>query len=91
MKRDVTEVMPPGAAAAAAAEFPNIVTIGMKRTDYGNAERLVARYRDRIRYCPPRKAWFIWDGKRWRLDETGEIYRFAKRTVRGIYARGGAR
>jgi putative DNA primase/helicase len=86
MKRDVSELMPLAAVNDAKDAFPDIVTIGMKLTDLGNAERLVARYRDRIRYCPARKAWFIWDGKRWRLDETGEICRFAKRTVRGIYA-----
>jgi putative DNA primase/helicase len=86
MKRDVSELMPLSAVNNAKDAFPDIVTIGMKLTDLGNAERLVARYRDRIRYCPSRKAWFVWDGKRWRLDETGEIYRFAKRTVRGIYA-----
>lgn len=60
--------------------------IGFACTDYGNAERLVARHRDRIRYCPPRKCWYIWDGMRWARDETGEILRLAKRTTRAIYS-----
>ncbi len=86
MKRDISEIMPPAAVAAAANAFPEIQTIGMHLSDFGNAERLVARYRNRIRYCPPRRNWYVQDGKRWRLDETGEIVRFAKRTVRSIYS-----
>jgi putative DNA primase/helicase len=61
------------------------ITIGMKLTDLGNAERLVARYRDCIRYCPPRRKWLTWDGKRWAWDLTGDLPRLAKRTVRSIY------
>ena len=56
-----------------------------KCTDIGNAERLVARERGQIRYCPPRKRWLTYDGRRWLWDETGEINRKAKKTVRGIY------
>ncbi len=54
-------------------------------TDYGNAERFVARYRDRVRFCPPRRSWLMWDERRWRWDETGDVVRLAKRTVREIY------
>lgn len=54
-------------------------------TDIGNAERLVARYRDRIRYCPPRRRWLTWDGCRWTWDETNEITRLAVETVRATY------
>jgi putative DNA primase/helicase len=59
-------------------------------TDMGNAERLVARYADRIRYCPPKRRWLAWDGARWRWDETGVLNRLAKRTVRSIYDEAGA-
>lgn len=53
-------------------------------TDLGNAERLVAAYRDEVRYCPQRKRWLNWDGSRWRWDEVGTIERKAKATVRAI-------
>jgi putative DNA primase/helicase len=56
-----------------------------KCTDLGNAERLVARFRGEIRYCPQRKLWLFWDGRRWAWDQTGEVVRRAKQTVRGIY------
>lgn len=51
-------------------------------TDLGNAERLVYRHGDDIRYCNSQKTWFIWDGCRWKADDTAEIMRRAKHTVR---------
>lgn len=53
-------------------------------TDLGNAERLVARYRDSIRYCPQRKRWLVWDGSRWAWDEIGIVERMSKGVVREI-------
>jgi putative DNA primase/helicase len=54
-------------------------------TDYGNAERLVACHGRDLRYCQARRRWYVWDGTRWALDETGHIHLLAKRTVRSIY------
>jgi P4 family phage/plasmid primase-like protien len=47
-------------------------------TDSGNARRLVKLYRDRIRYCKPFKEWLIYDGKRWKRDDTLELQKLAK-------------
>ncbi|SDZ40055.1 putative DNA primase/helicase [Proteiniborus ethanoligenes] len=58
---------------------------GFPCTDLGNAERLVAMFGDDIRYCYEAKSWLIWKGTRWEWDETGEIERKAKETVRSIY------
>jgi putative DNA primase/helicase len=60
-------------------EAPNL-------TDYGNARRLVLAHGDDIRYVPVWKRWLVWDGRRWALDETCEIHRRAKDTVRRMYA-----
>ncbi|MGO4268256.1 phage/plasmid primase, P4 family [Paenibacillus sp. TAF58] len=54
-------------------------------TDFGNAERLVYHFGDDLKYCHLFGTWYIWDGKRWCLDETGEIERKAKATVRKMY------
>jgi len=54
-------------------------------TDYGNAERFAAKYGPRVRFCPPRKRWYVWDGKRWAADATGVAMRLAKRVARSIY------
>jgi putative DNA primase/helicase len=54
-------------------------------TDYGNAERLVARFGDRLRWCQAWGRWLVWTGKRWLADHTGAAERLAKRTVRAMY------
>lgn len=51
-------------------------------TDYGNAERLVDKYGNIIRFAQDR--WFIWDGTRWQDDETQQILGLAKKIVRSI-------
>ena len=58
-------------------------------TDYGNAERLVERHGGDVRYCRERKAWYVWDERRWAPDIDGEIDRRAKDTVRHIYHEAG--
>jgi putative DNA primase/helicase len=55
------------------------------RTDLGNAKRLIYRHGDDLRYCYAYGCWFVWDGRRWRTDETGEIERRSKETVLSIY------
>ena len=57
-----------------------------KCTQLGNAERLVSICGSRIRYCNAWKTWLIWDGRLWRVDDTGEINRMAQRIVRQIAA-----
>jgi len=59
---------------------------GHHLTDLGNAERFVAQHGEDVRYCGPWKKWLVWDGKRWTLDDTGEVERMMKATARGIYA-----
>ncbi|WP_191559218.1 phage/plasmid primase, P4 family [Metabacillus idriensis] len=56
-----------------------------KRTDLGNAERLVYQYGKDIRYNNSFNSWYLWDGKRWEADLTNQIKQFAKKTVRSIY------
>lgn len=58
----------------------------LHQTDLGNAERLVSRHGAGLRYCHPWRRWLAWDGRRWAIDDTGEIRRRAKDTTRAIYA-----
>ena len=53
-------------------------------TELGNAERLVRAYRT-FRYCGPRGKFLVHDGVRWIDDDTGQMERYAKMTVRDIY------
>lgn len=53
-------------------------------SDTGNAERMVAQHGRDLRYCYPWVKWLIWDGHRWAPDDTAEVERRAKATIRSI-------
>jgi putative DNA primase/helicase len=55
------------------------------RTDLGNAERFVDTHRDHVLWCPARKSFLCWDGKRYAWDERGEAVKLAHATARGIF------
>ncbi len=55
-----------------------------KRTDLGNAERLVHRYGDIIRFCPARNKWLLWNDTHWEWDDIRQIEVLAKGTSRHI-------
>ncbi|MGC4044263.1 MAG: hypothetical protein QM758_10730 [Armatimonas sp.] len=52
-------------------------------TDAGNAERLIARYGNDLRYVIG-LGWRVWDGKRWAPDDLTVTCR-ARETVRALY------
>jgi putative DNA primase/helicase len=54
------------------------------RTDFSNAERLVARHGNDLRFVP-NLGWLVWDGKRWSRDLTGEVQRRAKESIRHLH------
>lgn len=54
-------------------------------TDLGNAERLFLRHGRNLRYSHPMKAWLVWDGRRWKEDDTAAAERMAHNTVRAIW------
>jgi P4 family phage/plasmid primase-like protien len=55
------------------------------RTDLGNAERFVDAHRGRVLWCPARKSFLCWDGKRYAWDERGEATKLAHLTARNIF------
>jgi len=55
-------------------------------TDTGNAERLADRHGRDLRYCHTFAKWFVYDERRWRRDDTDDVARRAKETIRSIYA-----
>lgn len=55
-------------------------------TDMGNAERLIKRHGEYLRYCYETGYWLVWNGKVWEKDNGDRIMALAKETVRGIYA-----
>ncbi len=61
------------------------IEVGIHLTDLGNAQRFVNEHRKDLRYCFPFGKWLVWDGQRWKLDDSGEVHRRAKTTVKSIY------
>lgn len=64
---------------------------GRPLTDKGNAERLVDRFGDDLKYLTMNSSgqWYAWDGKRFREDARNSIQERAKDTVTGIYVEAG--
>lgn len=50
-------------------------------TEYGNACRLIDAFGHDIRRCPsmPGDGWLVWDGKRWKVDDSERIVRLMAR------------
>ena len=55
-----------------------------KRTDFGNAERFIARHGDDVRFCPS-VGWYVWDGTRWQPDDFNKVTQLFKQMVRDMY------
>ncbi len=54
-------------------------------TDLGNAQRFADQHGHDFRYVFPWGKWLVWDGRRWKIDDTGEAVRRAKDTARTIF------
>lgn len=57
------------------------------RTDWGNARRLVDRHGEDLRQVS-NIGWHCWTGRRFLFDDSGEVERRMKETVRAIYTEG---
>ncbi len=57
----------------------------LKLSELGNAERLVSRHSNYIRFCHEWNKWIVWTGTHWEIDLTGEVERRAKETIRSMY------
>lgn len=54
-------------------------------TDVGNAQRLVRRYGDRMRFHTKEKHWLKWNGKRWVQDDSMQTEKWAKAIARAFF------
>jgi putative DNA primase/helicase len=68
---------------------PTTITGGYSLSDLGNARRLVAQHGQDLRYCHLSKKWWVWTGKVWAVDNSGEVRRRAKLAIATIYGEAG--
>lgn len=64
------------------AVFGNGQTVMQERKDYdltdtGNAHRMQDKFGSILRYSYNQKKWLYWDGKRWCIDDSGEVKKMA--------------
>jgi putative DNA primase/helicase len=64
------------------ADHQNKGTMSYLPTDGSNAERFVAEHGHEVRYCHTWNKWMVWDGRRWVVDDCGQVHQLAKATVR---------
>jgi len=55
-------------------------------SDLGNSKRIVAAHGRDMRYCYPWRKWVVWDGRRWRMDDSVLAPELAKDLPGIIYA-----
>ena len=60
---------------------PKFPLLEFLRNDTGNADRLILKFGDRLRYCPALRKWLGWDGRRWAVDDKGAARRLAKQAM----------
>jgi len=53
-------------------------------TDQGNAERMMSKFSDVLRYVPGLAKWIYWNGTCWKHDADGEATRYAVKTIDDI-------
>lgn len=63
---------------------PAVTAKAKALTDTGNAERLVEAHGNDLRFCHSWGKWFYWDGRRWKLDDSGRPMRLSKVIARRI-------
>jgi putative DNA primase/helicase len=54
-------------------------------SDFGNAQRFIHLYGNRVFYCSAECTWYIWDGRVWKSDAQNQIEVFAQNTARSIF------
>jgi putative DNA primase/helicase len=57
---------------------------GLGHTDLSNAQRFVLAHGEDLRFSYAQGKWLTYDGRRWTEDDTGEVPRRAKETVKAI-------
>jgi putative DNA primase/helicase len=56
----------------------------LRMTDLGNCHRLIREHGHDLRHIAG-LGWYVWDGRRWRRDDSGEVIRRAKQTIIGLF------
>ncbi len=55
-------------------------------TEFGNTERMLAKYGESLMFCPDTGTWYVWTGAQWRqsLGGSTEVMHYAKETIKDL-------
>lgn len=54
-------------------------------TEFGNTERMLAKYANSLMFCPDTGTWHVWNGNHWRVSlGRSEVEHYAKETIRDL-------
>ncbi len=70
---------------AAETGTPDTFVVERQLSESANALRLARRHGETIRYCKAFGQWLLWDGTRWKLDDTGSVVELVKDVAASIY------
>jgi putative DNA primase/helicase len=56
-----------------------------RRSETGNADRIVHLFGDELRFCDTWASWLCWDRKRWQRDAVRLVLRLGRKTVEAMY------
>jgi len=56
-----------------------------RRSETGNADRLIHLYGEKLRFCDTWTSWLVWDKKRWKRDDLRAVLLSGRRTVERMY------
>lgn len=61
------------------------VAVGIATTDTGNAQRLVAKHGQDVKFVPEQGKWIVWKDGHWEVDAAGKLMQCAKATAKSIF------
>ena len=56
-------------------------------SDEGNASRFLDIYKDSVHYCEAEKCWYVFDGTRWKVDDTKAVHAMARDALYTSYTK----
>lgn len=67
-------------------ERPPAASAAAPLTEFGNTERMLARFGDSLMFCPDTGTWYVWNNNYWRPSLGGrtEVEHFAKETIKDL-------
>lgn len=82
----LTELVPVEEMAIEVDATSDVTAAAVPGSDLDNAERFIAMFGERVRYCALEKRWYLYDGRRWAPDERLAVEDLMRRALLSVFA-----